>query len=105
MDRRHFLSTLAGGAVASRVSGQTAAKPNIVLIYADDLGYGDVGCYGQKRIQTPHIDRLAQEGLRFTDFYAGCTVCAPSRCVLRPPLGLPTAATSMPSAARRTAMA
>lgn len=49
---------------------------------ADDLGYGDIGCYGQKRIQTPHIDSLAKEGMRFTDFYAGCTVCAPSRCVL-----------------------
>jgi hypothetical protein len=58
------------------------ARPNIVLILADDLGYGDVGCYGQKRIRTPHIDRLAKEGLRFTDYYAGCTVCAPSRCVL-----------------------
>ena len=58
------------------------ANPNIVLILADDLGYGDLGCYGQKRIKTPHIDRLANEGMRFTDFYAGCTVCAPSRCVL-----------------------
>lgn len=57
-------------------------RPNIVLIIADDLGYGDLGCYGQKRIETPNIDRLAKEGLRFTDFYAGCTVCAPSRCVL-----------------------
>ncbi len=58
------------------------ARPNIVLILADDLGYGDVGCYGQKRIQTPCIDRLAAEGIRFTQAYAGCTVCAPSRCVL-----------------------
>ncbi|MEX2027455.1 MAG: arylsulfatase [Pirellulaceae bacterium] len=56
--------------------------PNIVLILADDLGYGDLGCYGQQRIQTPNIDRLAKEGMRFTDFYAGSTVCAPSRCVL-----------------------
>src|SRR5687767_5150364 len=56
--------------------------PNIVLILADDLGYGDLGAYGQQRIKTPHLDRLAKEGLRFTDFYAGCTVCAPSRCVL-----------------------
>lgn len=59
-----------------------AARPNIIFILADDLGYGDVGCYGQKRIQTPNIDRLAKEGMRFTDFYAGSTVCAPSRCVL-----------------------
>lgn len=56
--------------------------PNIVLILADDLGYGDVGCYGQRLIQTPHIDRLAADGMRFTHFYAGASVCAPSRCVL-----------------------
>src|SRR5436309_3501549 len=49
---------------------------------ADDLGYGDVGCYGQTKIKTPNIDRLAAEGMKFTDVYAGCTVCAPSRCVL-----------------------
>jgi uncharacterized sulfatase len=59
-----------------------AARPNIVFILADDLGYGDIGCYGQKRIKTPNIDRLAAEGLRFTQAYAGSTVCAPSRCVL-----------------------
>jgi arylsulfatase A-like enzyme len=53
-----------------------------VFILADDLGYGDLGCYGQKVIHTPHLDRMAAEGLRFTDCYAGCTVCAPSRCVL-----------------------
>jgi arylsulfatase A-like enzyme len=57
-------------------------KPNIIFILADDLGYGDLGCYGQKRIQTPNIDRLAQEGMRFTQCYAGSTVCAPSRAVL-----------------------
>ncbi|MCB0656139.1 MAG: sulfatase-like hydrolase/transferase, partial [Saprospiraceae bacterium] len=49
---------------------------------ADDLGYGDLGCYGQTRIPTPNIDRLAREGLRFTQFYAGSTVCAPSRSSL-----------------------
>jgi arylsulfatase A-like enzyme len=59
-----------------------ANKPNIIFILADDLGYGDVGCYGQKRIKTPNIDRMASEGLRFTQAYAGATVCAPSRCVL-----------------------
>ncbi|MEE2642493.1 MAG: arylsulfatase [Planctomycetota bacterium] len=57
-------------------------KPNIIFIMADDLGYGDLGCYGQKTIQTPNIDRLATEGMQFSDFYAGSTVCAPSRCVL-----------------------
>jgi len=57
-------------------------QPNIVLIMADDLGYGDLGCYGQTRVATPSIDRLAKQGLRFTDCYAGSTVCAPSRCCL-----------------------
>lgn len=57
-------------------------KPNIILIVADDLGYGDLGCYGQASIKTPNLDKLAAEGIRFTDFYAGSTVCAPSRCAL-----------------------
>ncbi|MGC8744941.1 MAG: arylsulfatase [Verrucomicrobiia bacterium] len=57
-------------------------KPNIIFILADDLGYGEVGCYGQKLIKTPNIDRLAAEGIKFTQFYAGSTVCAPSRSVL-----------------------
>jgi arylsulfatase A-like enzyme len=56
--------------------------PNVIFILADDLGYGDLGCYGQKQIQTPNIDRMAAEGMRFTQFYAGSTVCAPSRCCL-----------------------
>jgi arylsulfatase A-like enzyme len=58
-------------------------KPNIVFIMADDLGYHDLGCYGQDRILTPNIDRLAGEGLMFTDFYAGAAVCAPARAVLQ----------------------
>jgi len=57
-------------------------RPNVILIMADDLGYGDLSCYGQRHFATPHLDRLAREGMRFTDFYAGSTVCAPSRCVL-----------------------
>ena len=56
--------------------------PNIVLVVADDLGYGELGCYGQDKIRTPHIDALAQGGVMLTQFYAGSTVCAPSRCVL-----------------------
>ncbi len=56
--------------------------PNIVFVLADDLGYGDLGCYGQQIIQTPRLDQMAAEGLRFTQFYAGSTVCAPSRSVL-----------------------
>ncbi len=57
-------------------------KPNIIYILADDLGYGDLGCYGQETIQTPCIDKMAAEGMRFTQAYAGSTVCAPSRCCL-----------------------
>lgn len=63
-------------------AAEVSRPPNIVFIMADDLGYGDVGCYGQQMIQTPVLDRLAAEGLRFTSCYAGSTVCAPSRCVL-----------------------
>ena len=59
-----------------------ARKPNIIFILADDLGYGDLGCYGQKKIKTPHLDGMAAEGVRFTQVYAGSTVCAPSRCAL-----------------------
>jgi arylsulfatase A-like enzyme len=59
-----------------------ATKPNIIIVLADDLGYGDLGCFGSKVIQTPHLDQLASEGLRLTQFYSGSTVCAPSRCTL-----------------------
>ncbi|MEZ5385276.1 MAG: arylsulfatase [Prosthecobacter sp.] len=59
-----------------------SAQPNLIWIMADDLGYADLGCYGQKVITTPNIDRMAKEGMRFTHFYAGATVCAPSRSVL-----------------------
>lgn len=58
------------------------AKPNIVFILADDLGYGELGSYGQKKIKTPNIDQLAKEGIRFTHHYTGAPVCAPARCVL-----------------------
>lgn len=63
-------------------AGHVWARPNIVFILADDLGYGDLGCYGQTQIRTPNIDRMAAEGLRFTQHYSGNAVCAPSRCVL-----------------------
>lgn len=66
------------GAATNAVSD----RPNIVFILADDLGYGDLGCYGQTKIETPNVDRLAREGMRFTRHYAGNAVCAPSRCVL-----------------------
>lgn len=58
------------------------ARPNIVFILADDLGYGEIGCFGQKKIKTPHLDKLAAEGMRLTQHYSGNAVCAPSRCVL-----------------------
>ncbi len=74
------VSALGAGVPAD--SPTNSANPNIVFILADDLGYGDVGCYGQQRIKTPNLDRLAAEGLRFTSCYAGSTVCAPSRCAL-----------------------
>lgn len=64
------------------VLGRAAEKPNVVLIFVDDLGYGNLGCYGQKQIQTPVVDKMAAEGLRFTRFYAGAPLCLPSRCAL-----------------------
>jgi arylsulfatase A-like enzyme len=77
------LGTLIAVALAQDVlSAENPIRSNIVLILADDLGYGDLGCYGQKEIVTTHLDRMAQEGMRFTQFYAGATVCAPSRSVL-----------------------
>jgi arylsulfatase A-like enzyme len=79
----------AGVAILSAVLFSTAAaaadaprRPNVVLILADDLGWGDLGCYGQSKIKTPNLDRLAADGVRFTQAYAGSTVCAPSRCAL-----------------------
>ncbi|MHC4527368.1 MAG: arylsulfatase [Planctomycetota bacterium] len=89
--RREFLKTLSSMSAAAMLPGCTALgrttpadakRPNIIFILADDLGYGDVGCYGQKQIKTPSLDRMAAEGMRFTQHYAGSTVCAPSRCSL-----------------------
>jgi len=73
---------LAAVAVVATVAGQEPRPPNIVYILADDLGYAEIGCYGQARIATPHIDDLAQAGMRFTQHYSGAPVCAPARCVL-----------------------
>ena len=93
--RREFLKMVASAAASAgacsllpgclTLSPRTTAKgkqPNIIFILADDLGYGDLGCFGQKEIKTPNIDRMAAEGMRFTQHYAGSTVCAPSRCSL-----------------------
>ncbi len=79
------LLAIAGCPIPANSQGgepSSADQPNIIYIMVDDLGYGDLGCYGQKVIQTPNIDRLAAEGMRFTDHYAGHTVCRPSRLVL-----------------------
>ena len=75
-------SLLPSCASESRATGIKTKRPNIIFIIADDIGYVDLGCFGQQVIKTPNIDRLAAEGMRFTDHYAGSTVCAPSRCCL-----------------------
>lgn len=74
---------IAARPLSNAVAEPTRSRPpNIVFLLADDLGIGDLGCYGQRKIRTPHLDRLAAEGLRFTQHYSGNAVCAPSRCVL-----------------------
>ena len=83
--RRQFLRAASSTAALMACPPLLAARkrlPNIVLIMADDLGWRELGCYGQKHIRTPHIDQLAAEGMRFEQFYAGAAVCAPSRCIL-----------------------
>lgn len=80
MQRRSFLGA-AAGALAAPLSA-AGSLPNIVLIYADDVGYGDIGCYGAKRLKTPNIDRLAREGVRFTDAHCSSATCTPSRYAL-----------------------
>jgi arylsulfatase A-like enzyme len=72
-----FIAVLFSGTLTAQ-----SKRPNIILIVADDLGYGEIGCYGQQKIETPHIDSLAKGGIRFFQFYAGTTVCAPSRASL-----------------------
>ncbi|SDM61236.1 Arylsulfatase A [Daejeonella rubra] len=64
------------------IAQQVKSKPNIIYIYADDLGYGELGSYGQTKIKTPHLDQMAKEGMRFTQHYSGAPVCAPSRSIL-----------------------
>ncbi|MBD3386446.1 sulfatase-like hydrolase/transferase, partial [candidate division KSB1 bacterium] len=85
MQRRHFCKVLGLGTTAGLVSGSlfrcntTRRRPNIVFILVDDLGWKDLGCYGSTFYETPNIDRLAAEGMRFTDAYAACPVCSPTR--------------------------
>lgn len=83
--RRRFIQTVVSTCPATfsiHHSFTQKRKPNIILIVADDLGYGELGCFGQTKIQTPYLDQLAAEGMKFTQFYSGQAVCAPSRCVL-----------------------
>ena len=88
MNRRDFMRSVVGGVTTLPFLGThcmrkpLVGKPNIIFILADDLGYGDLSCYGQTHFQTPNIDRLAAEGMKFTDHYSGSTVCAPSRSSL-----------------------
>jgi len=93
MNRRQFLQALgvAAGALAlpgcmssdkSGTSKTSSKKPNFVIIFCDDLGYGDLGCYGHPTIHTPHLDRMAAEGQKWTNFYVGASVCTPSRAAL-----------------------
>jgi len=87
-NRRDFLKTAGLGAVALAMTrfefcrSPVGLKPNVIFILADDLGYGELGCFGQEKIRTPNIDRIATEGMKFTQHYSGSPVCAPSRCVL-----------------------
>jgi arylsulfatase A len=84
MPRYPFVALLLVAIGSNHLAARAAepARPNIVFVLADDLGYGDVGCFGQQKIRTPNIDRLAAEGLRLTTHYSGNCVCAPSRCTL-----------------------
>ena len=84
INRRAFLGYLGIGAVAGgcvrRMRSTSPAKqghPNFVVIFADDLGYNDLGCYGSKLIKTPRIDQLADQGMMFTDFYSAASICSP----------------------------
>ena len=77
-----FLVVVIGFLIGCDSPEKADQKPNIIFIMADDLGYGDLGCFGQKIIKTPNLDKMATEGIRFTQHYAGNTVCAPSRCSL-----------------------
>lgn len=79
---KSLICTLAFLSVGGPPNWGHASQPNLIWIMADDLGYGELGCYGQKVISTSQIDRMAAEGMKFTHFYSGATVCAPSRSVL-----------------------
>ena len=130
--RRDFIGGVVGlaalAASSKSVIAKSQARPNILFILADDLGYGDLSCYGRPDYQTPVLDRLAKEGMRFTDNYAAAPVCTPTRCAyitgrypqrlpvgLEEPLkktspdvglppGMPTVATQLKAAGYHTAL-
>src|SRR5437773_12064888 len=85
LNRRQFLGAIAAVTAAAQsklAQNKPATLPNIVLIYADDVGYGDIGCYGATAVKTPNLDKLARGGLRLTDAHAPSATCTPSRYAL-----------------------
>src|SRR6476660_5102466 len=78
--RREFMGAAVGAAALSRLSAAQTARPNVLFILADDLGYGDLSCYGRPDYKTPVLDRLAKQGVKFTSNYAAAPVCTPTRC-------------------------
>ncbi|MDB4615489.1 sulfatase-like hydrolase/transferase, partial [Akkermansiaceae bacterium] len=76
---KHLLSTILGFLLISNLGFAAEGRPNVIFILTDDLGYSDISCYGAKKVKTPHIDQLAAEGIRFTDFHTGASICSPSR--------------------------
>ena len=85
--RREFFGAAAAAAAAltlqeSEMADPRAQKPNFLVILVDDLGFGDLSCYGAKDLHTPHIDSLVARGMRFENFYANCCVCSPTRAAL-----------------------
>lgn len=82
MNRRRVLQLITGAASAVRPLSSAARKPNFLILLADDLGYGDVGCFGSKDVPTPNIDSIARNGIKFTDGYVSAAVCSPSRAAL-----------------------
>src|SRR5689334_15045474 len=83
--RRGFLAGIGAlglGALLAEAQAKDTERPNFVFILADDLGWADLGCYGSKYFETPNLDALASQGIRFTDAYAACPVCSPTRAAL-----------------------
>ena len=77
-----FACFLSSAQVSKTVNKELQSKPNIIIIFADDLGYGDLSCYGHPTIITPHLDKMASEGQKWTNFYVAASVCTPSRAGL-----------------------